>query len=210
MELGSAGSERYRGFACQCNFSEKIRRVCGTWKADSVQKTLCSTGNGLQAVNMNFAFLTFAMGEGKWHVATFFSFRSLASKGIPSGYIFEKCVCLPALRKLRTCVLISQMTPDEHPPTPPPCRGPGLITLPTLAKFEHTLTAVCVLPEHQSVVNMMCIQTFCGHLNILYIFDQTDLHRFEVRLELSDANARLVASPPLVSPSHPPTPPSNQ
>ena len=57
--------------------------------------------------------------------------------------------------------------PDEHPPTPTPSRWPALITFPTLAKFhlvwrrlcdvpfpsclfEHTLTAVCVLPEYQS------------------------------------------------------------
>ena len=58
--------------------------------------------------------------------------------------------------------------PDEHPPTPPPCRWPALIILPTLDKFqpvwrrlcevvlfrsacmfEHTLTAVCALPKYQ-------------------------------------------------------------
>ena len=81
-------------------------------------------------------------------------------------------------------MLISQTTPDEHPPTPPSCRWPALITLPTLAKcqlvsrrlcdvvlfcssclFKHTLTAVCALPEYQY------IQTFCEHLNILSVFD---------------------------------------
>ena len=57
--------------------------------------------------------------------------------------------------------------PDEQPPTPTPRRWPALIPLPTLAKFhlvwrrlcdvvlfpssrlfEHTLTAVCVLPKY--------------------------------------------------------------
>ena len=65
-------------------------------------------------------------------------------------------------------MLVSQTTTDEHPPTPPPCRWPALISLPTLAKVhlvwrhlcefvllpfsclvEHTLTAVCVPPEYQ-------------------------------------------------------------
>ena len=66
-------------------------------------------------------------------------------------------------------MLISQTTPDEHPPTPPPCRWPAHITLPTLAKFqlvwrrlcdvvlfrsclfEYTLAAVCTLPESISL-----------------------------------------------------------
>ena len=30
----------------------------------------------------------------------------------------------------------SPKTPDEHPPTPLPCRWPALINLPTLAKFQ--------------------------------------------------------------------------
>ena len=64
--------------------------------------------------------------------------------------------------------LISPTTPEEHPPTPPPCRWPALFTLPTLCKFQlvwrrlchvlfrssclfgHTLTTVCALPEYQS------------------------------------------------------------
>ena len=50
----------------------------------------------------------------------------------------------------------------------------------------------------------MCIQTLCDHLNVLYIFDQTYLYRVEVSLELYDANARLVVSPPSLSPSHRP------
>ena len=65
-------------------------------------------------------------------------------------------------------------------------------------------------PSTRLFLNIMCTQTFCEHLNVLYIFDQTDLYRFEVRLELYCANARLVVSPPSLSPSHPPTPPPNR
>ena len=54
---------------------------------------------------------------------------------------------------------------------------------------------------------VMCIQTLCDHLNTLYIFDQTFLYHFAVRLELYGANARLVVSPASLSPFHPPTPP---
>ena len=57
-----------------------------------------------------------------------------------------------------------------------------------------------------SLVNIMCTQTFCENLNVLYIFDQTDLYRFDVRLELYATNARLIVSSPSLSPSHSPTP----
>ena len=87
--------------------------------------------------------------------------------------------------------ILFSLTPDEHPPTPLPCRWPALITLRTLAKFElvwrrrcdvvlfpsclfeHTVTAVCVLPEYQFGVNIKYIRTFCEHLNVLHIFYQT-------------------------------------
>ena len=111
-------------------------------------------------------------------------------------------------------MLISPTTLDEHPPTSPPCRWPALITLLTLTKFqlvwrrlcdvvlfhssclsEHTLTAVCALTEcHSLIVNISYIQTFCEHLNVLYIFDQTDLYHFEVSPELYGAHARLIFS----------------
>ena len=61
-------------------------------------------------------------------------------------------------------------------------------------------------PSISLVVYIMCIQTLCDHLNVLYFSTRQDLHRFEVRLELYGANARLVVSPPSLSPSHPPTP----
>ena len=52
----------------------------------------------------------------------------------------------------------------------------------------------------------MCIQTFCDHLEVLYVFEQTDLNCFEVKPVLYGANACLVVIPPSLSPSHPPTP----
>ena len=51
-------------------------------------------------------------------------------------------------------------------------------------------------PSIRLVVNFMCFETFC---------DPTDLYRFDVRLELYGANARLVVGPPPLSPSLPPT-----
>ena len=74
-------------------------------------------------------------------------------------------------------MLFSQLTPDEHPPTPPPCRWLALVTFCTLAKFqlvwrrlcdvlfpssclfEHTFTSVYALPSIGLVVN---VSTF-GH-----------------------------------------------
>ena len=62
-------------------------------------------------------------------------------------------------------------------------------------------------PSTRLFLNIMCTQTFCEHLNVLYIFDQTDLYRFEVRLEVYGAHARLIVNPPSLSPSHLQTPP---
>ena len=72
--------------------------------------------------------------------------------------------------------------------------------------FEHTPMAVCALPEYQSSRK----QRFCDHLNVHYIFDQTYLYRFEVRLELYGVKARLLVSPTSLSPFHPPTPPPSR
>ena len=59
-------------------------------------------------------------------------------------------------------------------------------------------------PSINLVVNIMYIQTVCENLNALYIVDQTDLHRFEVRMELYDcANARVIVSTPSISVSPP-------
>ena len=65
-------------------------------------------------------------------------------------------------------------------------------------------------PTISLIVNTICIQTFSDFLNALDIFDQTDLYRFKVRLELYGASARLVVSPPSFSSSHPPTPPTRR
>ena len=113
----------------------------------------------------------------------YYTFRSSASK-IPRGYSKSVCVRLHSENSEPTInTLISQTTPDEHPPMPPPCGTPALITLHTLANFqlvwrclcdvvlfrssclfEHTLTAVCVLPEDQSVVSIKCIYKFNDYL----------------------------------------------
>ena len=71
----------------------------------------------------------------------------------------------------------------------------------------HPYGRPCTTPSISLVVNIMYIQTFCEHLTVLHIFDETDLYRFEVRPEIYAANARLIVSPPSLSPSHPPTPP---
>ena len=99
-----------------------------------------------------------------WYCVVFVvSFGSLASKGFPSVYSKSVCVCLHS--EMSEPTMFSQTTPDEYPPTPPPCRWPALITLLTLANFQlvwrrlcdvlfrsscHTRTAVCTLPEYHS------------------------------------------------------------
>ena len=124
-------------------------------------------------------------------------------------------------------MLIFQTTPDEHPPTPSPCRWPVHITFSTLAKFQPVWRRLCDVSFRFScsntplrpsvhyqnislVVNIMCVQTFCDHLNILYIFDETYLYRVEVTLELYGVNARLIVRPPSPSPYQTPTPPPRQ
>ena len=93
----------------------------------------------------------------------------VASKGFPNGYSKKRKSARLHSENSKPMMLISQTRPDEHTPTPPPCRWPALITLPTLANFqlvwhrlcdvvlfrssclfEHTLAAVCVLSEHRS------------------------------------------------------------
>ena len=60
------------------------------------------------------------------------------------------------------------------------------------------------------VENSTYVTTFCEHLTVLYIVDQPDLYRFEIRLELHGANARLFVCRPSLSPSHPSTPTSSR
>ena len=89
--------------------------------------------------------------------------------------------------------------PDEHPPNPRPSPWPALITLPTLAKFhivwrrlcdvagfpsrlfEHTLTAVCILPGYQSGRKYK-IQSYILRPSKCPFYVRPDLYCFEVRL----------------------------
>ena len=72
------------------------------------------------------------------------SFRSLAFTGFPSGYSKSVCVRLHSESSERM-ILFSQTTPAEHPPTPPPCLWPALITLPTSPSFRSFGAASDVL-----------------------------------------------------------------
>ena len=118
-------------------------------------------------------------------------------------------------------MLISQTTPDEHPrrhrlaggqlssfypPSPSfssfgaasvmcSSASPACSSTPLRPSVHYTSSSL--------VVNIMCIQTFCDHLNVLYFFNQKDLYRFEDRLQLYGANAGLVVSPPSLSLSPP-------
>ena len=92
----------------------------------------------------------------------------VASKGFPNGYSKKRKSARLHSENSKPMMLISQTRPDEHTPTPPPCRWPALITLPTLANFQlvwhrlcdvvlfrssilfqHTLTPVSAQPEYQ-------------------------------------------------------------
>ena len=53
------------------------------------------------------------------------------------------CLCPLSLRNSEPTKWFSYMTPYEHPPTPPPCRWPTLITLRTLTKFELVWRRLC-------------------------------------------------------------------
>ena len=87
------------------------------------------------------------------------------SEGFPSGYLGH--VCPPARRKHQTNFVFSNDA-RRTPQTPPSCRWPALIIVPSLAKFQlvwrrlgdvlfrsccvlkNTLTTVCALSEYQS------------------------------------------------------------
>ena len=109
---------------------------------------------------------------------------------------------------------VSQTTPDEHPPTPPPCRWSARITLRTSTKFQHVDAASVVMtyvlfrspslcyPRIGLVVNIIYIRRYFDQINILS-YVRPGLYCFEVRLELYDGDG---PSSSLMSPSHPPTP----
>ena len=120
-------------------------------------------------------------------------------------------------------MLISQTTPDAHPPTPLPCRWPALVTLATLAKFliawrrlcdvvlfrsscrfEHTLTAVRAPPGYQSYRKY---HAYSIVVNILtpFLVSNRLIYLFWSQAGDYAANANLTVSPRSLSMSHPPT-----
>ena len=89
-------------------------------------------------------------------------------------------------------MLFSLTTPDEHPPTPPPCRWPALSLYPPSPSFSSFGAASVMLccspppgssstpfrpsvcyPSNSLVVTRVYIRIFCDHLNVFYIFDPT-------------------------------------
>ena len=62
---------------------------------------------------------------------------------------------------------------------------------------EHNLTAVCVLPHHQSCHKYKVhFGTFCGHLNVPYVFDEMGIVLGSVRRQtLLDASSLLPCLP---------------
>ena len=131
-------------------------------------------------------------------VRFFPSFISLCSKGVPSGYSKSVCVRMPSEKSEHT-MQVSQTTPDEHPPTPPPCRWSARITLRTSTKFQHVDAASVVMtyvlfrspslcyPRIGLVVNIIYIRRYFDQINILS-YVRPGLYCFEVRLELYDGD----------------------
>ena len=119
-------------------------------------------------------------------------------------------MCPPALRKLR---IYEFDVPNDAWRTPPERHrlADGQLSSPyppspSFSSFGAASVMLCCsahlvcsstplrpsvnYPSISLVVNIMYIQTFCEHLNVLNNFDQTDLNRVEVRLELNGTNAR--------------------
>ena len=142
--------------------------------------------------------------------------------------IFQKCVsaCTQKTPNLRCGFLKRRLTntPRRHcladcqllslyPPSPSfSSFGAASVILCCSVPSDYSSTPLrpCVHYPSIRLVNTLYIQTFCEHLNVLYIFDLTDLYRFEVRLELYADNTRLIGSVPSLSPSRPPTPPPSR
>ena len=116
----------------------------------------------------------------------------------------------------------------SNPPTPPPSRWPAPITLtrpsPSFSSFGAACAMLCYLPPAFSstplrpfeynasiilIVNISCIRTFCDHLNVLYIFDQTCIV-LKSGWSSTARMPRLDVSLPSLSPSQPPTPPPSR
>ena len=101
------------------------------------------------------------------------------------------CVCVRLhSENFEPTTWFGEMTPDEHPPTPPPCRWPShYFTHPhqvsarlvpplrccavplVLPLRAHPCGRLC-FPRIGLVVNKIYIRIFCDHVNVLNIFDQ--------------------------------------
>ena len=82
------------------------------------------------------------------------------------------------------------------------CYLPPAFSSTPLRPFEYNASIILI-------VNISCIRTFCDHLNVLYIFDQTCIV-LKSGWSSTARMPRLVVSPPVLSPSHPPTPPPSR
>ena len=109
------------------------------------------------------------------------------------------CVCVRMhSESSEPTMLFSQTTPDEHPPTPPPCRWPTpslYAPSSTFSSFGATSVMPCCsasacwsvplrrsvrYPSTGLVVNVIHIQKNCDPVNVFHIVD--GLVSFEVRL----------------------------
>ena len=115
------------------------------------------------------------------------SFRCL--KASPAD-VRKVCVHLHS-ENYEPMMWFSQTTPEEHSPTPPPCRWPARTPLRTLTKFSSfgavSVMLCCFTPPAYSsaplrssvcypsiglVVNIIYIRIFCGHISVFHNFDQ--------------------------------------
>ena len=146
------------------------------------------------------------------------SFISLASKGSPVVNL-EVCVsaCTQKTPNLRCSFLRRRLTitPQRHRladdqlsslyPSSPSFSSFGAASVVLCCSAHPACSSTPLRPSAHyypsiSLVNVMCIQTFFDHLNVLFIFDQTGLYCFEVRPELYGVNVRLVVSPLSLTP----------
>ena len=163
------------------------------------------------------------------HPANMYSFASLAFKGFPSGYSKSVCVCVRLhSENSAPTMLISRTTPDGTPPDAAALPIASSQTLspssPSFSSFGTASVMCCFTPACSTplrpsvhhprvsislVVNIMNIQIFCEHLYIYFIFStrQTCIVLKSGWTSYA-ANARVLVSPPSMSPSDPPTPSS--
>ena len=118
--------------------------------------------------------------------------------------------------------IVSPPLSPSHPPTPPPCRSPALITLRTPTQFQLVLRRLCdyvcavplalplrahplCYPRIGLVVNIIFIRQFCDHVNVLHIFDQKTCIVSKSGWSCTMGPPRRCS--PHLSPCHPPTSP---